>query len=851
MSKNTKHIISLTLIFLTFSNIFAQRGYYDAPYKRYEAELSSLTNGAVATPKSYSQTEIQSEASDQVCVNMNNSNASVEFTITEAADGLAIRYCVPDGESATIGIYNGTTKITSLSLTSTWSWEYLWSNGNSNNVGVLNQNPKMRFDEIRYKLPSKIAVSGKLKIVKESGNLHLDFIEMEAIPAVITAPANAVTYSGNGSNLQTFINSNGGKTIFLPAGEYAVDRQLYFGVNNTKLQGAGMWFTHINFTNVTYLKGGLLSNATDVSFSDLYLTTNCASRSNSYKAINGVFTSNSVIQNIWAEHFECGAWIAQYNTGGPAVADGFLLTNCRFRNNYADGINLCKGTTNAIVEHCSFRNNGDDDQAIWSANDLECTNNTFRYNTSENCWRAAGVAIYGGKNNKAHNLIIKDNLEVGIRLNNSFPGVGFNDEGTHIFHDITITSCGTFNDLYLNQVGAIDIFCTSTAGTQVKNIKFYNIDVLNSKNDAIFISKKSGDGIYNLSFENVTINGTGKEYPYNDVSNKNWARGYFVLFIGAPNGAGTYCGMNYSSREGNAAYDVGTLGQYPFSWTATTECLDPIIPIRDVQYTTSSPGVSPLLNTAVKVQGTITAILPTKQFYIQDAETEWSGIYVYDNTKNPVLGDNVTIQGTVAEYNALTEITTLTSYTVNSSGNIVNPIAITTSQMNNEKYESVLVSIKDAKCLTSPDIYGTWKVNDGSGITNIGSTIYTFVPVVNTYYDITGIGFERLLEFRILPRNSADIKINTTSISEVEINKYYSISPNPFDNKISILVSSNNYKPKNIYITNILGKIIKEVKFNNNFQSQFEIDLSNFAKGTYFMKIETNEGAFVNKIVKR
>ncbi len=576
------HFIMWIFFILLTSNLAAQRGYYDAAYKRYEANLGQLSNGASVTPKSYVQSDLQSEASDQQCVNMSATNATVQWTLTEAADGLVIRYSVPDGQSGTVGVYNGSTKITTLTLTSTWSWEYLWSNGNPNNNGITNQNPRMRFDEVRYKLPSKIPVSGTLRLVRESGNIHIDFAEMEPVPAAITAPSGSVTYTGNGSDLQTFVDANGGKKIFVPSGVFNVNRELYFGSANTSLVGAGMWYTQIHFTNTSSGNGGLRANASNISFSDLYLTTSSASRSNSYKAINGVFTSGSIVKNIWAEHFECGAWIAQYNVGGPAIADGFTLSHCRFRNNYADGINLCKGTANSIVEHCNFRNNGDDDQAIWSANGQECINNTFRYNTSENCWRACGLAIYGGKNNKAYNLIIKDNLEAGIRVSNNFDGAPFNNDGMHEIHDITVSTCGTFNDTYNNPVAAVDIFSASNAGTQVKNVQLYNIDILDSRNDAISISKRSGDGIYNLSFKNITVTGTGKEYPNNNALNRNWGRGYFVLIAGSPNGNGTYCGMNYSNRGGNATAneEVSAIGN--FSWTQSSNCSVTNVPVTGV-----------------------------------------------------------------------------------------------------------------------------------------------------------------------------------------------------------------------------------------------------------------------------
>jgi hypothetical protein len=560
------------LLFMFVSNVAAQRGYYDAPYKRYEADQSVLSNASI-TPKSFKQADLQSEASDQICVDLSLPDASAEWTLTEAADGLVIRYSVPDLESGQVGIYADGIKVGTLQLTSKWSWEYLWSNGNPNNNDIINFNPRMRFDEVRIKLLNKIPKDDKLKLVRESGNIHLDFVEMEPVPEPITTPVGAAVYTGDGSTLQSFIDANNGKLIFIPSGKYNVNREIYFGVANTTFQGAGMWYTQINFTNLNAEQGGLKANAVNVNLSDLFLTTEQSSRSNAYKGINGVFTAGSTVRNLWVEHFECGAWIAQNNIGNIAFADGLTVSNCRFRNNYADGINLCKGTRNSIVEHCSFRNNGDDDMAIWSANNLECQNNTFRYNTAENSWRASGCAIYGGYNNKAHHLIIKDNLEAGLRVNNFFPGVGFRDTGMHEFSDITITGCGTFNDLWNSQIGAIDIACNNVAGTKVQNVKFSNIDIVNSKNDAIYIYQWAGDGFYNLIMENININGTGMEYPFNNAGNLNLERGFGILFAASNlKGYGTYCNIIYSGRGGNASTFVNDSNKGIFSWTAVAGC---------------------------------------------------------------------------------------------------------------------------------------------------------------------------------------------------------------------------------------------------------------------------------------
>ncbi|MBX9851493.1 MAG: T9SS type A sorting domain-containing protein [Cytophagaceae bacterium] len=555
------HLITFSF-FMLAADLLAQTGYYDAPYVRYEADLGTLNN-ATLTAKSYAQSDLQSEASDQVCVNLSNAGASVEWTVSAAGDGLVVRYSVPDGQSGVLEVYADNVLAGILNLTTYYSWE---------NLGFTNANPKMRFDEVRLKLPVLLAAGGNLKLVNQSGNIHVDFAELEPVPAQVSSSPGDAVYSGNGSDLQIFIDAHGGDTIYLPAGVYNVSTQLNFGIGSTVLKGAGMWYTEIHFTEDNTCNGGsggLRANAADISFSGLYLTTVRNSRSCSYKAINGVYTSGSSITYVWAEHFECGAWIAQFGNGSVPYADGFTMSHCRFRNNYADGINLSKGTRNSVVEHCSFRNNGDDDMAIWSAEGYECRDNTYRYNTSENCWRASGCAIYGGYNNKAHHLLIKDNLEAGLRVNNSYRGVGFNDNGMHEFSDITIIACGTFNDLWNAPVGAIDIVCDNQAGTRVKNVKFSNISIIDSKNDAIYIRRQRGEGFYNLIFENVTIDGTGKEYPGNNANNLNWGRGYGILFVGNPSGYGYYCNMTYLNRGGNAASDINSAQIGSFSWTSS------------------------------------------------------------------------------------------------------------------------------------------------------------------------------------------------------------------------------------------------------------------------------------------
>ncbi|MFL5728888.1 MAG: sugar-binding protein [Cytophagaceae bacterium] len=620
MKRNKVIYLFVSCLLACVNNLTAQRGYFNAPYVRYEADLGTLSNATI-TAKSYKQSNLQSEASDQVCVNMSASGASVSWTLSAAADGLLVRYSIPDGQSGILDVYADNILIDSLKLSTYYSWE---------NLGFTNANPKMRFDEVRLKLASSIPAGGTLQLVNRTGNISLDFAELEPIPSAVSASAGDFVYTGNGSDLQTIINGHGGDTIYLPAGVYNVNRELYFGVDNTVLKGAGMWYTEIHFTNINGGQGGLRANANDISYSGLYLSTVRNSRSNSYKAINGVYTGGSLITEVWAEHFECGAWIGQYNNGGPAYADGFTMSACRFRNNFADGINLCKGTSNAIVEYCSFRNNGDDDMAIWSANGFECRNNTFRYNTSENCWRASGCAIYGGYNNQAHHLLIKDNVEVGIRVNNSYSGVGFNDNGMHVFSDITLQGCGTFNDLWNSAVGAIDLVCDNIAGTRVQNVKFSNIDIIDSKNDAIYFYKKNGEGFYNLIFENINIDGTGTEYPDNNANSLNWGRGYGILFVGNPSGYGINCNMTVINRGGNATVNTNSAQKGPFSWTSA--CIPVYAPVI------TSAAMAGICDDPVTLMATATApsgdTVSYVEFFVDNVSVGQSGTASYSAAWN-------------------------------------------------------------------------------------------------------------------------------------------------------------------------------------------------------------------------
>lgn len=531
-----------------------QRGYYDRPYKRYEAEPGkSMSDGLYLSP-SFTQSEIQSEASNAVAVQLISKNSYVQWTNDEAADGMVVRFSIPDGKDGLgtkgmIALYVNGKFVRNIALDSFWAWAWLDipPKGYPGNNPGENKFARMRYDEVRVKLDNKIPKGASFRLVKVDDNpapYTIDFVELEAVPAAVTyesvKDANKIKYTPEAGKLNEFIARNGGKTIYIPAGKYDVSEGIFIDEPGTKLIGAGMWHTEIYFSaptnsKLTFNKRGITSKGSNTVLDGLYITT--ANNARYYlddskfqvgKGLMGSYGSNSVVQNVWIEHFECGGWING--------TDNLTVRHCRFRNNYADGINLASGSKNSVVERCSFRNNGDDDMASWSSRDL-CEEITYQHNVAENNWRASSIGFFGGRGHKALNCVVIDAMEAALRVTTDFPGKEFSSDGFILFDGISTYNCGVKDGPvgYMGDIiggfGSGAIHVTSYARYDLQNVKFSNIDLHNSKGDAIFIGSRNEKVIRNLLFENINIDGTGR---------------HGIYFLNAA-GEASYCNINFKN----------------------------------------------------------------------------------------------------------------------------------------------------------------------------------------------------------------------------------------------------------------------------------------------------------------
>ncbi|MCR5077572.1 MAG: sugar-binding protein [Prevotella sp.] len=501
------------------------------PYTRYDSEAASLGGGAtMRTSHKWDRMNIASQASRQSYIELPSAGSYAEWTMNTVTDGVTLRFTLPDsgdgmGLNGSLDVYVNGRKTKTVDLTSYYMYQY-FASGNpsdSNDGGAA----AFAFDEVHFTLSTPLKAGDRIRIQSSGDNgltYGVDFIETESIPAEIERPEGAVSVTDFGAvaddgqdDLEAFKKAlaaadAGSKVLYIPAGTWHLSSIWYVFGSDVKITGAGIWYTNLKFTNPNTFGGGISggngSNGPDgycsnMEICNFYMNSSLRSRYNQqavYKCFMDVFKGGSVIHDIWEDHFECGFWIADYN-GAMDYSDGLKIVNCRIRNNLADGVNFCKGTSNATVYNCNIRNNGDDGLAMWNdtGNAKDESGNVFAYNTIDFIWRAGGIAIYGGDGHKVYNNYICDMyLASGIHLNTTFPGDKFVNTRNISFDNNILVRCGTNADSWREDLAAIDL------KENVRNVTFTNTQIYDSPFDAIRIL----NGPENIVFRQTKILGS-------------------------------------------------------------------------------------------------------------------------------------------------------------------------------------------------------------------------------------------------------------------------------------------------------------------------------------------------------
>ncbi|MDC0712271.1 CARDB domain-containing protein [Stigmatella sp. ncwal1] len=495
----------------------------NVPWIEYEAE-NGRTNGTVQGPGRQLGT-IAGEASGRKAVVLDATGEYVEWTTVAAANAIVVRNSMPDaagggGIQATLSLYVNGSKLTTLNLSSKEAWVYGDDATQYNNPSA--GPPRRIYDESNKLLSTTIPAGATVRLQKDSGDTSpyyaIDFVDLELVAAPIAKPAGYVDVTQAGNGWEPAIPNDGkaddnaisqaiwavqaGKFsgVYLPPGVY--DQANKIQVKGVTIQGAGLWHTRLYCASLSEDAGwgqtGFIITGDDSKFRDFAIFGNTDGlRTQGGKAwVNSAF-KNTVIENMWIEHVHCGYWV-----GGPSESTNLRFTNVRIRNTGADGINLCNGNKDSVIENSHARNTGDDAFAIWSATDLypqPNINNVIRNCTVQLVWRAAAYAVYGGRGNRIENSIAYDVM--------TYPGLTVSSEfNPYPLESVTIDGLTLVRTggTYWNgqQFGSIWLRADQnpTNGITIKNV-----DIVDPTYQGISI--QSNGGVFtNVAFENVTIN---------------------------------------------------------------------------------------------------------------------------------------------------------------------------------------------------------------------------------------------------------------------------------------------------------------------------------------------------------
>jgi hypothetical protein len=190
-------------------------------------------------------------------------------------------------------------------------------------------------------------------------------------------------------------------------------------------------------------------------------------------------------------------------------------------------------------------------------------------------------------------------------------------------------------------------------------------------------------------------------------------------------------------------------GTYTFKYIFTNGCERTLVVTVTEQYRTATIAeiqgtgdVSPLKDLPRQITGTVTAVVPTLGYFVQDARDAVNGrcgIFVADPLTVVLENTGVKVGGVVKELN---DVTTLEAQVVEIvPGTAYTPIVLASpADGKNEKWESVLVKVEGARFMGSVNPDGSWviKTTDTNNIV-VNDWIFPYTPVDGHYFTVTGV----------------------------------------------------------------------------------------------------------------
>ena len=603
-------------------SLVAGRG-ADVPFVEQEAE-NAQTNGTILGPDRTVFT-LTSEASGRSAVKLAKPGDYVQFTLTQDANGINVRYSIPDapnggGITAPLDVYVDGKHKQTMTLTSQYSWLYnLYPFTNDPNAGPIHPDwwmfecgcvpaattptptfpvplrPSHFYDEQRLFLGKTYHRGDTVRLqVPAHTNAAwyaIDLADFQQVAKPAKQPAGSLSVlqfgadrTGKRDSADAFdaaiaAGQASHRVVFIPRGVYQVNRHII--VDDVTVEGAGNEYSIVegHLTTITnpdgttahtgpgfYGKPASEGGSTNVHLSNFAIESDVRERidTDQVNGIGGAIGGGSTIEGLYIQHTKVGMWF-----DGPF--SGLTIKNNEIVDQIADGINLHDGISNVRVTNNFIRNTGDDGLAMWSENDAD-RGDVFDHNTVQSPTLANDIAIYGGTDNAVTDNLVADPVREGsgLQVGSRFNATPFT--GSLTFARNTTVRAGILDYNWNLGIGAMWFYALQ--GSITADIEVTDSDFLDNDYDAfMFVADWPVKDLYvinNVHFVNDRVDGTGTSVV--NARAAGWAtfENVDARNVGAAgiNDCGTF------HFTGTPEFDVQLLGGNDGGWTNTMICDD-------------------------------------------------------------------------------------------------------------------------------------------------------------------------------------------------------------------------------------------------------------------------------------
>ncbi|MGH2411783.1 MAG: carbohydrate-binding protein, partial [Chloroflexota bacterium] len=195
--------LNLDSLTIAGGSVPAARG-ATVPYVEYEAE-SARTNGVIIGPDRIFG-DLAAEASGRKAVTLRKVGQFVEFTLRRPANGMVVRYSIPDsakgtGITAPLGLYVNGRFRQALTLTSKYTWLYGSYPFTNNPAGLGGHH---FYDETHLLFPSTLPAGTTVRLQVDPGDTApsytIDLADFEQVPAPYREPAGYLSLASFGAD---------------------------------------------------------------------------------------------------------------------------------------------------------------------------------------------------------------------------------------------------------------------------------------------------------------------------------------------------------------------------------------------------------------------------------------------------------------------------------------------------------------------------------------------------------------------------------------------------------------------------------------------------------------------------